>query len=203
MTSILLAAALLAPSVGDYFPLVPGTKWYYEEKVGRMATMQQDEVLEPVLVGGSPAYPITSALNGSVFDTLYYRIDSSTVWLVAHDPKEPLDLPVPVLKLDTGRLKWEHIGPTMLANEPSPMTMKCESAPKGLRDVLGTKRETLELKVDAMVGGTGTGIRNVQTSIYAKGVGLVHMRGEGKVGKTTTKFERTLVKFEMGGGGSR
>ena len=201
MITLLLAATILPSTVGDYFPLVPGTKWTYEEKVGRMASVQQDEVLAPVEIGDHLTYPIASSLNGAVFDTLYYRVDANTVWLVAHEPKQPLALPIPVLKAGDSRLKWEHIGPTSLADEPAPMTMKCESSPKGMRDVLGKRLEVIELRIDATVGGAGTAIRNTQTAIYAKGVGLVEMRGEGRVGKTTTKFERRLVKFELGGGG--
>ena len=58
----------------------------------------------------------------------------------------------------------------------------------------------LELKVEAIVGGSLASIRNKQTALYAKGVGLVEMRGEGKVGPRTSKFERKLVRHEPGGG---
>ncbi|MCB8933192.1 MAG: hypothetical protein H6534_07095 [Chthonomonadaceae bacterium] len=200
MITFLLAASILAPSAADYFPLVPGTKWHYEEHVGKGVTIHLDEVLEPVDVGGHPATPIASSLNGHVYDTVYYRVVDDTVMLVAYDAKKPLELPVPILKVGDGRIRWEHVGETQLANEPAALSMKCESAPKGEREVLGRRVPVIELKVDASVGGSDmTGIRNRQTAIYAKGIGLVELKGEGTVGPRTTKFERKLVKFEPGG----
>lgn len=203
MITLLLAVAIAAPSAADYFPLVPGTKWHYEERVGRGVTIHLDEVLEPVEVGGHMATPIASSLNGHVYDTVYYRIVDDTVMLVAYDAKKPLELPVPILKVGDGRVKWEHVGETELANEPAALSMKCESAPKGEREVLGRRVPVVELKVDASVGGSDmTGIRNRQTAIYGKGIGLIEIKGEGTVGPRTTKFERKLVKMERGGGGA-
>lgn len=200
MTTLLLAAALLGSSAADFFPLDVGTKWHYEETVANIATVHTDEVLSPVKIGELMATPIASSVNGHVYDTLYYRVEGDTVFLVAYDPKKPLSLPLPILKVADGRVKWDYVGETELADEPANLSMKCESAPKGERDVLGTRRETIELKVEAQVGGSAaTGIKNRQTALYAKGVGMIEMRGEGKVGNTTTKFERKLIKFEVGG----
>lgn len=201
MTTLLLAVALLGPSAADFFPLVPGTKWHYEEQVGKNVTIHLDEVLAPVEIGGSPATPIASSLSGHVYDTLYYRIVGDTVFLVAYNPKKPLKIPVPVLKVGDGRVKWEYTGETELAEEPAALSMKCESAARGEREVLGKRVPVLELKIDAFVGGAGaTGIRNRQTALYAKGIGLIEMKGEGTVGPRTTKFVRKLIKLEPGGG---
>ena len=201
MITLLLAAALLGPSAAEFFPLEVGTKWHYEERVARRATLHRDEVLAPVMVGEKMATPIASSLQGHVYDTLYYRVEGDTVYLVAYDPKKPLSMPIPILKVGNARMKWDYSGETELANEPALLTMKCESAPKGVRAVLAIDREIMELKVDATVGGSAvTGIQNRQTALYAKGVGLVEIHGEGKVGTTTTKFERKLIKFEPGKG---
>ena len=205
MITLFLAATLASSTAADFFPLDVGTRWHYEERVGRMATMHVDEVLAPVEIEGRTTMPIASSLNGHVYETLYYRVEGDTVWLVAYGPKKLLELPIPILKVGTGRIKWDYVGQTELANEPANLSMKCESAPKGERTVLELigRREVIELKVDAAVGGSAaTGIQNKQTATYAKGIGLLEMRGEGKVGPTTTKFERKLVKFEPGKGAS-
>lgn len=203
MITLLIAATLASSTAAEFFPLAPGTRWHYEERVARMATMHVDEVLAPVEIEGRTATPIASSLNGHVYETLYYRVEGDTVFLVAYEPKKLLEMPIPILKVGSGRLKWEYVGQTELANEPANLSMKCESSPKGERTVLDLvgRRETIELKVDAAVGGSAaTGIQNKQTAVYAKGIGLVEMHGEGKVGPTTTKFERKLVKFEPGKG---
>lgn len=195
--SMLPASQSVAPQVGDYFPLVPGTRWTYEERSGRIAATSRDEVLEPVDVGGRPAFPIRTTVEGRVVDTRYYRIEGDQVVIVAFDPKAPLEVPQPVLRVGSGRTQWAFAGRIPFMGGPVPLELSGTSVPRGRRKVLGEDREVIEVSIDAnFENDANTRLISRQTAIYAKGVGLVEMTERRTISRTTTETRYRLIRFE-------
>lgn len=194
MISLLAAAAIVAaPSISDFFPLAVGTTWEYAEQ----GMIIRDRVAPMEDVAGAPAVPVVSEIQGKEDHRTYYRVEGDTAYIVAFDPKKPLGMPIPVLKVGAGRTKWEFTGQSMLYNEPVPQSMTAESAPKGKRKVLDRELEVIEVKMKGMLGSNpGTAIKVNQVAYYAKGIGLVEMLSENTIGSQRSKSQLKLVKFE-------
>ncbi|MFY9233205.1 MAG: hypothetical protein WAO58_01975 [Fimbriimonadaceae bacterium] len=195
MITLLAATAMLGAgqSVADYFPLTQGMSWQYASD----GMISRDRVAPVEDVGGSPAIPVISEVQGKESHRTYYRVVDDTVLIVAYEAKKPLAEPVPILKFGKGRSTWEFTGQTMFINEPAPMTMKGEASLKGKRKVLDQEVEVIEVKLSGMIGSNpGTAVRSNQVAYYAKGIGLVEMLSENSVGATKSKSQLKLVKFE-------
>lgn len=195
---ILLAALLAARSPAEaYFPLMEGAKWTYKSEAGGLAATQIDVAGKPVEVGGSPATPIVTTVNGRTVGTSYYRVEGDTVFLVAEDPKKPLADPQPVLRVSEGKATWTFSGPTSLMGAAASLDLKGESFHRGERTVLDAKRTVLDVKLEMRIStNEALNIVGKQLSTYAKGVGLIELHSEQTVGKTKSKSSLRLVKFE-------
>ncbi len=192
-----LAATRIEPSVADYFPLTPGTKWVYQEEMRFMVSTYVDEVMAPVEVGGAPATPIVTSRDGKVDATYYYRISGNTVYLVAYDPKAPLNPPRPILRLGEKKETWDYVGLTPMVKDPVPLKVKGESSAKGRRKVLDKDVECVEVKFDAQMGRTTVDlVLSKQTAIYAKGIGLVEMISRTTIDRVTDEGKLKLVEFK-------
>lgn len=197
--AVLASTVLAAPAseAAAFFPLVPGTKWHYEE-VGGGARIYVDEVGEAVDVDGHPAFPVVST-QGNQKDSVFYRIDADSANIVAYDAKQPLASPRPVLKVGSGRMRWTYTGETPFFRSPVVLRMTGESTRKGTREVLGNRVDVLEVKLDAkMEADAGTTIEVVQVAIYGRGIGLIEMTETGKVGTNSSRRTLKLIKFEPG-----
>lgn len=202
MTALLvcLAAAPTAADPTDFFPLQPGNKWVYREEARFSVNTVQDEVLEPVEIGGLKAFPVESTQEGKVIETVYYRVAGDTIYIVAYDPKTPLDPPRPLFKLGERRETWDYVGLTPFLKDLVPIKVRGESAPKGKRKVLGQEVECLEVKFDAQLGRTTDDRVDVkQTSIYGKGIGAVEMTGKTLIGRESLNSKLTLLEFKPAG----
>jgi hypothetical protein len=195
-----LAATLLSASASEaaaFFPLVPGTKWHYEE-IGGGARIYVDEVGAAVEVDGRPAFPVVSS-QGAQKESVFYRVESDSVNIVAYEQKDPLPSPRPVLKVGSGRTRWTYVGETPLFRSPVVLRMTGESNRRGTREVLGQRVDVLEVKLDAkMEADAGTTIEVVQVAIYGRGIGLIEMTETGKVGANSSRRTLKLIKFEPG-----
>lgn len=198
MISIFAAAiGLYQASAAEFFPSTPGIKWTYEQSTGTISSVYVDEIVQPVQINGKDAITIVSTEDTHVIDRRYYMIDNDTVNLVAYDPKKPLTTPHPILKTATKKLEWTFSGYTPVQNEPTPIKMKGLSTPKGKRKYLGEDHECLEVILEAEIELLpGQFLRVRQVATYAKGLGLVEMDTEEKVGKNTKKSKLKLLKFE-------
>ncbi|MBZ0212663.1 MAG: hypothetical protein K8H99_02580, partial [Nitrospirae bacterium] len=55
-----------------------------------------------------------------------------------------------------------------------------------------------ECSYDATMGGGETATTVKQRAVYARGIGLVEMTNEGRIGRNVHKRTLTLVRFEPG-----
>jgi hypothetical protein len=201
MHALLAAAALVAPaeSAGDFFPLVPGTKWTYVEEGRFLQSRFQDEVMPPVDIEGGPAFPVVTKQDNTVIETVYYRATPSAILIVAYDPKNPLPEPRPVFKFGQGRQKWEFSGATPFMGGPVPLKMKGESAVVGRRKALDRDAECIEVKLEAeLEAAQGAIIRSRQTALYAKGIGLVQMHEKTTIAKQNQERKMRLIEYIPG-----
>lgn len=202
LTTICLAVSLYSPSTAgaaDYFPLVPGTKWTYREESAFMPGDYIDEVKEPVEIGGQKCYPVETRLDKKILETVYYAEAGDTLFIVAYDPKKPLEAPRPLFKAGPTKLKWEYTGTTPFMNQPIPIRVKGESVSKGIRKVLDREVECLEVRLDAQLGTEKEKfLISKQTAIYAKGIGLVEMQEKATVARNTEERKLRLVEFTPG-----
>jgi hypothetical protein len=202
MVATLLAVALLAPSqpqAAEFFPLVPGTKWHYEEIGTAGAVLYVDHVGTPEEVDGKLAVPVSAFQGNRKLDTTYYRADGEAVLIVGYQPDKPLQVPRPILRVGSGRVRWNFVGDTPFYHDPVPLRMEGEANLRGTREVLGRKVDVLEVKLTAKVGGdAGTALDIRQTTLYGRGIGMIEMTEVGKVGKSSHRRTLKLVKFEPG-----
>ncbi|MCW5939624.1 MAG: hypothetical protein KF884_01135 [Fimbriimonadaceae bacterium] len=203
MTSILALVLVAAskPDAGDYFPLKPGTTWVYEDVVDGLTSLRADRVGNAQSIEGTDAIPIVTTIRGRVDGSTFYRIEGGTVWVVAFEQNKPLDRPYPVLKAGSKRESWQHTGQTQWMGAPDVISIKGSSRPAGQRDVLGEKRETIEVTVEAQVGPNGLNLKSKQKSIYARGVGLVSTEETITVNKNKSTRKTTLREFKPADGG--
>ncbi len=207
---VFAALAVLAPLqatsiVADYFPLKPGEEWTYEERSGTRGQVVVDAVGSPVLINDVESYPISTSMNGGMAGQAFHRISGDSVLIVCFENiKRPLPSPYPILKCDsTGNGDWQYAGTTDFLGAPASMTMKGTCRKGKEMDVLGTKRETLEVKLITTINPPElpeASIRSESVSIYAKGVGLVSVKETSTVGKGRKEERtRTLIKYKSRG----
>jgi hypothetical protein len=183
---------IVYPDAGDFFPLKPGTTWVYEDVVDGLTSLRTDRVGNPQTIDGLLAVPIVTTIRGRIDGSTFYRVEGGAVWVVAFDQNKPLDRPYPVLKADTKRVSWQHTGQTQWMGAPDVISIKGSSRPAGQREVLGEKRETVEVTVEAQVGPNGLNLK----SIYARGVGLVSTEETITVNKNKSIRKTTLREFK-------
>lgn len=132
----------------------------------------------------------------------YYRVEDDSVLLVAFDDGKPITQPYAIAKFGSGRVTWTFAGETNFINDPVPMKLEGSARRAGSRTVLGTRREVLEVTLDATVGPEDqAGIKTRQIAVYAEGVGLVEMRETRQLGQRKAERRRVLTSFTPGPGG--
>jgi len=194
--ALCLAAMILEPSPADFFPLVPGSKYVYQESGSR----SEDIVGEPIDINGTMAYPVKTMIGKQVVSETYYAVDAQAARIVAFNPKKPLPSPQPVFQISPRNWTWE--GSTYWLGEPAPVVIKGSSSLKGKKKVLDQDVEILEVKSDARIGGDkGPAILVTQVVTYAKGIGMVEMKIESKIAKRTTTSKLSLVSYQVGASG--
>lgn len=196
--SVLALLSLQAPPIADYFPGVPGAKYRYTtttsdgEVVKTVDTVKAAEDLDGVKVT-----PVESSVKGKVFSVQYYRLDGNSLVLVKRDQEE-VSPEMVALKVGPGVEKWVWTGKDARMD----MTLHFECRSKGMKEVLGSKREIVELKVDGEMKLGAAMIKFRQAATYAKGIGMVEMLEE-QLGKDkrsrTVKLDSYDVPATPGG----
>lgn len=198
MIALLAAVALWTTPVvrvEDYFPLQPGTKWYYKEQGAPSEVI--DEVLEPVEVGGKKATPVRTSVGGNVLETRYFRIEGDTVYLLGNKPLSPLPVPHPVLKIADTPSAWTFSGVTDGGKEGLGISYEAKTTPKGVKKLFGSDRKCYEMVLNADLDqGEGIRLRIKQVTTYAEGVGWVEMKQTVSYGGQNKETVTRLLRFE-------
>lgn len=201
---IALSQSTASPSVvSEYFPMNPGDEWTYEERSEGRGQTSEDSVGSAVPINGIPAFPISTRLDGRPSGVAYHAFVGDSVMIVAFDIKKPLEPPYPILKCDANRRgTWEYTGTTSFMGEFANLSLKGSTKPGPTMDVLGTKRETIEVTLDAVVSVPElpkAGVKNQQIAIYAKGIGLVELRETSQVSNRREERTRKLISYKPKG----
>jgi hypothetical protein len=199
VVATLLGLSMLSP-VGDYFPLVPGTKWTYEDADGRQLVQVAGE---PVDIGHDlTGTPIKKSASGRNFGIDVMRIDGDTVQLVGSIDKSketPLDVfpdPQPLLRISNGKCEWRYTDQIFTENGPIGVQIVCDSNKGPKRKVLDREVETVTAH-SVLRFGSGQFAREVRRDmIYGKGIGMVETTEATKIQGKTVKKVLKLVKFE-------
>jgi hypothetical protein len=192
-TAALLFASLWAQSpVDEFFPLQPGTRWHYVDENRGMKQNIVNEVGEPGEIEGKPAARVRILIQGKVVDTVFYRTEGDTAFIVGYSGGAPLDPPRPELRVGSGRLTWEWEG----LDDRVPLKITAEAQARGTRKVLDRNAEVIEVKMTAHVGGGEGAMRIRQTAYYARGIGLYELIEERQADRGTNRRVMKLVKFE-------
>lgn len=200
-----LAACLLAPqaaSVTDFFPMQPGDRWVYEEKMGKATSTVTDTVESQIKIADEPVTPIVSVYTGERPDRAYYSVRGDAVWLVAFQMDALLEAPYPIIKVaGDAPATWNVQGTTFLHGSQVPLTVKGTSRRVADREFFGAKREILEVKLEARIDGgklqdMGV-IETTQICTYAKGIGLVEMTDTQVFNRKKTERKRKLISYKL------
>jgi hypothetical protein len=193
--TLICLTAMQAMTAADYFPTTPGlVRTYEHDKAGDLLI---NKIGEPLDMGGATVTPITESTGASSGKTTYYRVEPDQVSIVAYDLKHPMLTPMPVLKLGNGEVSWNYEGSTASKfGERLRAFGKARSA--GKRNVLGKKVDVIVVKLSAVVGEGLSGLMFDQTTVYAKGIGMVEQTTVQTLGKKTIKDKYTLKDIEPG-----
>lgn len=189
----LLGGAALEVEQHPYFPLNPGDRWVYEEEERGRREFYTDIVREPVMIGERTAFPIETMANGQSMGKVFYSVENGEVLIVAFDESLPIERPYAILK-NSG--DWRYFGETQFINDLAPLTLTGRARAGRERRVNERSVSTIEVTLDATVGEGRLAIKNRQTAIYGRGVGLVEMREETDVDGSRRTRTRRLVEYE-------
>lgn len=192
MILALAASVAIASEIAAFFPTAAGTSWTFETEAEGTKVTSKMTAGSPITVGDAEAVPFVTKVLSQTVETIFYRVTEDSVLVVAYDPKAPFASPRPVLKYAEKGAVW-----TIETEEQGmPLKMSCTTAKRRSRKVLDQTVETLELKVDAVLGAGDLTMEMKQTAVYGRGVGLVEIQEERKVGKTKHKRSIRLVQYE-------
>ena len=180
-----------AVDVAAYFPLDRGAKWtYMREANGSRGQFVQVAGAEKQ-IGADRAIPIEPQIPGVM--PAFYALKNGAVYVVAYDYLVPLVPPRMVFRASaaTEKWSWDAVEHTMYIH------MDAESAPVGIRKVLGEDRDVIQVKMVAQVSATNSKWTETQIALYAKGIGLYEMQDESS-GEMKSKVTLTLTSFEPG-----
>jgi len=201
--SVVIAAAALASQLEDFCPMVPGTRWTYEDANGLQVV---DEIGKPVDIGkGQTAIPKTTSISGRSPGAELYRVDNDTLLLVgyidknARPPAPGLNLlpePQPIVRLSNAKADWQYLGEVPTGLGPVLLQVRGYSNKGPKKKVLDREVETMAVQVISRIGNDAQRVEIRQDVIYGKGIGMVEMTEATKAQGQTVKKMLKLVKFE-------
>jgi hypothetical protein len=203
---MILAAFLAATafsSANDYSPLVPGTKWTYENDSSLQFV---EEIGQPVDIGkNQTAFPKVRKIAGKSGGAELYRTEGDTLFLVGgidnsvKPPASPITLlnePQPVLRVAEGKAQWKYVGELTTGMGPILVRVQGDSHKGPRKNVLGRDVDTLIVHVESQIGNDRGRVVIKTDAIYGKGIGLVELNEATKAQGETVKKVLKLVKFE-------
>lgn len=195
-----LALLSIASSTQDFFPCIPGAKYTYEES-GAVKTTSLDTILPDRDFGGRKCTVILTERSDSPKLTTFYTFADGTLYFVGQEPGGAFPEPFPVAKIPTGKEKvtWSFSGKLDSTKNAESLRIEGEAKLVGIRKVLGKSVEVLEVKTQSLVGDT-LPMLTVQTSLYARGIGLVELNSSSQVGRKATRSKVVLKGFQLPSG---
>ena len=201
------ASAAVTVYVFPVAPLIsvePRSHWYV--KLSGTGTQVPSTALNtspianfPPIIGvpgtNVPTAIVTVSAEGTIGSRTFFAIEGDTLRVMAISERELLQTPVPVMKVGTGRIRWEFTEDSPVSPKLSKLTVAAESTPKGKRRVLGVARETLEVKFSTESRKGDPYFKMNQTVLYAAGIGMIELVEESTFIKRTSKQTLTLTKF--------
>lgn len=192
--ALLALAAVQTPSVLDFFPLNDGDEYVYTDEAGLQTYTITDRVKGPVKVGDKEAFQVDSYLGSKTFGSSFYAVEGRKIMVIAYEKEKPLPSPFPVFQLPEEGARWAFSGSTTFLDEDVAVAIVGEVRKSRNYNFLGQSREALEVKMKTDDGRIVT----EQTSIYAKGVGLVEMKEVITINKRKQERKRRLVSYKPG-----
>lgn len=201
MLAVLLATLVAGPTVNDFFPLVVGQRRTYEQEVRQGSkvmerSVTEDETKASVALEAGPTFLVETRNGGRLVTNTYYRIEGNSLMLVGFDPKHLLPRPQPILVLEGDKGAWTYDGPVSTAKDADMIHVVGDAKLKGERMVLGKKVPVVEVHVKATLGGGALREDHEETTLYAKGIGLVENTVKTSFGRKTLLSVTKLVRFE-------
>ncbi len=201
ITCAIIAFTLAASPVEDYFPLIPGTKWTYEDANGLQMVQ---EVGQPIEIGkGQSVTPIVMSSGGRTFGSNLYGLDGDTMKLFgvingeAKAQANMFKLPEPILRVGSTKMEWQYLGELPTEQGPVLVQVRADSNKGPRRAVLGREAESITVHAFIRYGNeAANGVEVHQAMVYAKGIGMIETTEATKALGQTVKKVLKLVKFE-------
>ncbi|MFZ4508439.1 MAG: hypothetical protein ACOYON_12165 [Fimbriimonas sp.] len=187
--------ALISIKSASFFPMEVGAKYVYEETSNGKA--RSEDVVKPeIIVKGLPCFPVETRGQGAPVQINIYREEDGVLFLIGTDPKSPLPEPFPVAKIPTGpgSIRWDFKGKVSAAKGAETIEMIGEARLAGSRKVFGKNADLLEVKVRSALGDV-VPLLTEQTSIYARGIGLIESSSVTRINKREVKSKLVLKEY--------
>ena len=148
---------------------------------------------------------LTTNVRCTLFDrhaskvaTTYYRVDSDLVTVIAYDIKHPLSPAMTLFRISGNGATWEYSGKTKVGPDGERLLAKGESKSVGLREVLGKKVESIEVKTITLMGVGMSSLKFESKAIYARGFGLVEWTEKRTLGNSKKSASATykIVSYD-------
>ncbi|MBI1756265.1 MAG: hypothetical protein HYR64_04060 [Fimbriimonas ginsengisoli] len=200
----MLFALMLTQGVGNpFFPLVEGTRLVYDDTV-RPGAWVTNEVGKSETVRGKPASPIRSTSQGQDLGAVFYRTEGDSVLIVGHGAATPYPQPWPLFRLPEGKREatWSYEGDMPVFGEPMAMQLSGKAVLGGRRKVLDRDVDVLLVEIDITASSGEVVVKNHQSCMYAREIGLVEMKEVARVAGQPREHTIKLVRIETPGGRS-
>ena len=218
LTSICAVIALQATKavVTDYFPLNEGDEYQYEDSYGKKKSKVALTIKTGASVkqGDKTVFPQVAEMGSGEPETLLYWPDGDQMKVYLRvlkqeklngNPKVDAEgnmvmaleeVAYTVFKFTNKETKWSYRGRTALGSDATDNSLVGEAKYLGAKEVLGKKREVIEVTLDMLVGaGDGPAIKNHSVAFYARGVGLYESHDIQQLGKVKRERVRKLLAY--------
>lgn len=194
-----LPQAKSAPDASRFFPLVPGSKWTYDENLNGIQRTTTEVVDGPLRVGpNADVFSIASSAPGERSEFAFFRINGPEVYTVAYDPKVPLDPPIRILTV-ANKGSWSGSSKVKFERANGTLSYKASVRKENPRQVLGTTREVLLVEMTSKIALEGVGtIETIQKSWYAEGIGLIESDRTADLDGFKSRTVRKLLTYSPG-----
>lgn len=199
-----LAAVAVVQTVGtavDYFPIVPGNEWEYQDTDNGTQSRVRDIVLKPEQLGDELYFPVESTIQGRQPERVYYRVLAGQIDVMGFDPDHLLPEPYPIFKLPRpGQLlTWKTTAETAILDQRGPIVMTGSARWIPRYSYAGKLLPAVEVTIHsefAVSLSDGKKVTSDQISLYVKGFGQVRYRDTGQLGKQRFARIRKLISFK-------
>ncbi len=186
--------------VSEFFPLVSGSTYTYEENYSGVIGQITDTISANGSIG---KYENVTGIGTKIPDMpmqfTYYKIANNEVQVVAYIDSRPLINPMPIIVFKGKKTEWNWTGNVDYGQGEWKVKLKGKSNQTKPQSILGTQRIILEVDLNMEIQiSPQENIKLVRRDTFASGLGLVTTSENTDLNDFKTTRTRKLISFQLG-----